>query len=57
MSCCREWASSSTKLVRIEAKVISHVWRTVFQLAEAAVSEALFKRYWPASVDLRYAPG
>ena len=38
------WSLSSIqlKLIKIGAKVISHSRRTIFQMAEVAVSEALF---------------
>ncbi len=36
--------SIQLKLVKIGAKVISHARRTIFQLAEVAMSEALFSK-------------
>ncbi len=53
------WSLSSIqlKLVKIGAKVISHARRTIFQLAEVAVSEALFVKILARIHGLRYAPG
>jgi hypothetical protein len=48
--------SIQLKLVKIGAKVISHARRTVFQLAEVAVSEALFVKILACIHGLRYAP-
>jgi len=48
--------SIQLKLVKIGAKVISHARRTVFQLAEVAVSEALFTKMLARIHGLRYAP-
>ncbi len=48
--------SIQLKLVKIGAKVISHARRTVFQLAEVAVSEALFVKILARIHRLRYAP-
>lgn len=49
--------SIQLKLVKIGAKVISHARRTIFQLAEVAVSEALFSKILARIHGLRYAPG
>ncbi len=53
------WSLSSIqlKLVKIGAKVISHARRTIFQLAEVAVSEALFTKMLARIHGLRHAPG
>ncbi len=52
------WSLSSIqlKLVKIGAKVISRSRRTVFQLAEVAVSKALFTKILARIHGLRYAP-
>ncbi len=53
------WSLSSIqlKLVKIGAKVISHARRAIFQLAEVAVSEALFSKILARIHGLRHAPG
>jgi hypothetical protein len=48
--------SIQLKLIKIGAKVISHSRRTVFQLAEVAVSEALFAKMLARIHGLRYVP-
>lgn len=48
--------SIQLKLIKIGAKVIYHSRRTVFQLAEVAVSEALFAKILSRIHGLRYAP-
>jgi hypothetical protein len=48
--------SIQLKLVKIGARVISHSRRTVFQLAEVAVSESLFTKILLRIHGLRYAP-
>ena len=48
--------SIQLKLIKIGAKVISHSRRMVFQLAEVAVSEALFVKILTRIHGLRYAP-
>jgi hypothetical protein len=49
--------SIQLKLIKIGPKVVSHARRTVFQLAEVAVSEALFTKMLTRIHGLRYAPG
>lgn len=48
--------SIQLKLIKIGAKVISHSHRTVFRLAEVAVSEVLFARILDRIHGLGYAP-
>jgi hypothetical protein len=48
--------SIQLKLVKIGAKVVSHARRTIFQLAEVAISEALFVKMLARIHGLRYAP-
>jgi Transposase DDE domain group 1 len=48
--------SVQLKLIKIGAKIISHSRRTVFQLAEVAVSEALFVKILARIHRLRYVP-
>jgi hypothetical protein len=52
------WSLSSIqlKLIKIGAKFVSHVRRTIFQLAEVAVSEALFVKILARIHGLRHAP-
>jgi hypothetical protein len=49
--------SIQLKLVKIGAKVISHARSTIFQLAEVAVSQALFSKILARIHGLRHAPG
>ena len=53
------WSLSSIqlKLVKMGARVISHARSTIFQLAEVAVSEALFSKMLARIHGLIYAPG
>jgi hypothetical protein len=48
--------SIQLKLVKIGARIISHSRRTVLQLAEVAVSEALFVKILARIHRLRYVP-
>jgi hypothetical protein len=48
--------SIQLKLIKIGAKVISHARSTIFQLAEVAVSEALFVKMLARIHRLRYVP-
>jgi len=48
--------SIQLKRVKIGTKIVSHSRTTVFQMAEAAVSEALFAKILSRIHGLRYAP-
>ena len=48
--------SIQLKLIKIGAKVISHSRRTIFQMAEVSVSEALFAALLERIHTLAYAP-
>ena len=49
-------SSIQLKRVKIGTKIVSHSRMTVFQMAEVAVSEALFAKILSRIHGLRYAP-
>ena len=59
----KHWSMTTlrVKLIKIGAKVVTHVWYVTFQMAEAAISRQLFKTRWggvsgPARKALRSPP-